>query len=83
VTVIDLAEIVRGEHAESIRKDFAPTEIDAITKALAPLEAAAAKERQAAAGGDKRARLAKVVVAGEKKPARAKTAAAFFELLIV
>jgi N6-adenosine-specific RNA methylase IME4 len=47
VTIVDLAEIVRGEFAEnSQRKDFVPTEIDAIRVAMAPFEAAAAKERQ-------------------------------------
>ena len=40
VRVVDLAEVVRGEFAEnSERKDFLPTEIDAIRRALAPLVA--------------------------------------------
>jgi hypothetical protein len=49
VTVIDLAEIVRGEFAENaFRKGFLPSEIDAIRRALEPIEKAAAKERQKA-----------------------------------
>jgi N6-adenosine-specific RNA methylase IME4 len=51
ITVVDLEQIVRGEFAENgQRKDFLPTETDAIRKAVEPLERAAAKERQAAAG---------------------------------
>lgn len=47
VTVVSLGEIVRGEFAEnSERKDFLPSEIDAIRRALAPKEKAAAKQRQ-------------------------------------
>jgi signal transduction histidine kinase len=47
VTTIDLAEIVRGELAENAeRKDFLPSEIDAIRRALEPIEKAAARERQ-------------------------------------
>jgi hypothetical protein len=46
VTVVDMDEIVRGELAENaIRKDFLPSEIDAIRRAIEPLERAAAKER--------------------------------------
>jgi IS605 OrfB family transposase len=46
VTEVDLEQVVRGELAENAdRKDFLPSEIDAIRKALAPIEAAAAKER--------------------------------------
>jgi N6-adenosine-specific RNA methylase IME4 len=49
VTIIDLHEIVRGEFAEnSQRKDFLPSEIDSIRRALEPIEKAAAKERQGA-----------------------------------
>jgi N6-adenosine-specific RNA methylase IME4 len=49
VTVVDLADIVRGEFAENAhRKDFLPSEIDAIRRALEPLEKAAAKKRQLA-----------------------------------
>jgi hypothetical protein len=41
-----------GEFAENCeRKDFLPSEIDAIRRALEPAEKAAAKERQAMAGG--------------------------------
>ena len=47
--VIDLDEIVRGELSENAhRKDFLPSEIDAIRRALMPREKAAAKERQVA-----------------------------------
>jgi ParB/RepB/Spo0J family partition protein len=46
-TVIDLDSVVRGEFAEnSHRKDFLPSEIDAIRRALEPIEKAAAKKRQ-------------------------------------
>jgi hypothetical protein len=39
----------RGEFAENvIRKDFLPTEIEAIRQAYEPLERAAAKDRQGA-----------------------------------
>jgi N6-adenosine-specific RNA methylase IME4 len=47
VTVVDLKEIVRGEHAENRhRKDFLPTEIMSILREIEPIERAAAKERQ-------------------------------------
>src|SRR5262245_2444046 len=47
VTVVDLEQVIRGELAENaIRKDFLPSEIDAIRRALEPIEKAAAKERQ-------------------------------------
>ncbi len=46
VNVAPHTEIVRGEFAENaIRKDFLPSEIDAIRVALAPREKAAATER--------------------------------------
>jgi ParB family chromosome partitioning protein len=46
VTVVDLEEITRGEFAENaIRKDFLPSEIDAIRRKLEPIEKAAAAER--------------------------------------
>jgi ParB/RepB/Spo0J family partition protein len=49
VTAVDLADIVRGElHENAARKDFLPSEIDAIRRALEPQEKAAAKERQGA-----------------------------------
>jgi hypothetical protein len=49
VTVVDLADVVRGEFAENAnRQDFLPTEIDAIRRALEPIEKAAAKARQGA-----------------------------------
>jgi hypothetical protein len=41
----------RGEFAENaIRKDFLPSEIDAIRRALEPMEKAAAKDRMSAGG---------------------------------
>jgi ParB-like chromosome segregation protein Spo0J len=47
VHVIDLDAIARGELVENTcRKDFLPSEIDAIRRALEPEEKAAAKERQ-------------------------------------
>jgi N6-adenosine-specific RNA methylase IME4/ParB-like chromosome segregation protein Spo0J len=46
VTVLDIDAIVRGEFAEnSNRKDFLPSEVDAIRRALEPIERAAAKQR--------------------------------------
>jgi N6-adenosine-specific RNA methylase IME4 len=51
VTVVDLDDIVRGELAENaIRKDFLPSEIEAIRRALEPVEREAAKERQGRPG---------------------------------
>lgn len=45
-TEVDLEEVARGELAENAdRKDFLPSEIDAIRRAVAPIEEAAAKER--------------------------------------
>ena len=45
-TVVTLDKIVRGEYAENgHRKDFVPSEIDAIRRLVEPLEKAAAKER--------------------------------------
>jgi N6-adenosine-specific RNA methylase IME4 len=52
VTFVDLKEVIRGELAENAhRKNFLPSEIDAIRRALLPLEKAAAKERQRRHGG--------------------------------
>lgn len=49
MTVVDLVEIVRGEFAENaIRKDFVPSEIDAIRRAMEPVEKEAAAERMMA-----------------------------------
>lgn len=46
-TVVDLQDIVRGEHDENaLRKDFTPSEAVAIARALEPIEREAAKERQ-------------------------------------
>lgn len=53
VTVVDLDEIMRGEHAENVyRKDFTPTEAVAIGRALEVRERGKAKERQATGWGD-------------------------------
>jgi len=49
--VVDLTDIVRGEFAENAnRKDFLPSEIDAIRRAIEPLEKAAAKKRMSDGG---------------------------------
>jgi N6-adenosine-specific RNA methylase IME4 len=49
VRVIDLENIVRGEHDENVlRKDFTPSEAVAISMALEPMEREAAKERMLA-----------------------------------
>jgi N6-adenosine-specific RNA methylase IME4/ParB-like chromosome segregation protein Spo0J len=49
VTIVDLDDIVRGQLAENaIRKDFLPSEIDAIRRALEPIERAAAERRMKA-----------------------------------
>ena len=46
-TVVSLEDIVRGENDENaIRKDFLPSEIDSIRRALEPVEKEVAKERQ-------------------------------------
>src|SRR4051794_13303113 len=51
VTIVDLEEVVRGELAEnSARKNFLPSEIDAIRRALEPIEKAAALGRMSAGG---------------------------------
>ena len=50
-TQVDLAEVVRGELAENAdRKDFLPSEIEAIRRAMEPVEKAAAKERMSEGG---------------------------------
>ncbi len=55
VTIVNLEDIVRGEFAENAhRKDFLPSEIDAIRRALEPVEKSAAKDRMKAGGGDQR-----------------------------
>lgn len=62
VTVVSLEEIVRGEFAENaIRKDFLPTEIEAIRRAMLPKEQEAARERQAMAGGSAPGKLPEAV----------------------
>ena len=47
VRVVNIDQIVRGEFAENAyRKDFLPSEIDAIRRVMEPLQRAAAKENQ-------------------------------------
>jgi ParB family transcriptional regulator, chromosome partitioning protein len=47
VTSIDLERVVLGEFAENAhRQNFLPSEVDAIRRAIEPLEETAAKERQ-------------------------------------
>ena len=49
--VVDLDAVIRGELAENTqRKDFLPSEIEAIRRALEPIEKAAAKERMSGGG---------------------------------
>jgi ParB-like chromosome segregation protein Spo0J len=52
VRIVNIDQIRRGEFAENgHRKDYVPSEIDAIRRALEPEEKAAAKERQRQHGG--------------------------------
>ncbi len=65
---VDLAEIVRGEFAENaIRKDFLPSEIEAIRRALQPAEKSAAKERMRE--GATKARAAKLTICSRQSTA--------------
>jgi ParB/RepB/Spo0J family partition protein len=74
VHVVDLDQIAKGEFAENCqRKAFTPSEIAAISKALMPVEAAAAKKRQSMAGGSAPGKLPEAV-----KPARAREKIAAF-----
>jgi MT-A70/ParB-like nuclease domain len=63
VTIVDIDIIARGELAENAnRKDFLPSEIDAIRRALMPVEAAAAtcrklSGRSVADGGETRDKI--------------------------
>jgi len=51
VTIVPLDDIVRGELAENAqRKDFLPSEIDSIRRAVEPIEKAAARERMSEGG---------------------------------
>jgi N6-adenosine-specific RNA methylase IME4/ParB-like chromosome segregation protein Spo0J len=51
VRVVDLDEIVLGEfHENAQRKDFLPSEIDAIRRAIEPIESAAARSRMSEGG---------------------------------
>jgi ParB/RepB/Spo0J family partition protein len=55
VNVVPIDDIVRGEFAENAhRKDFLPSEIDAIRRELEPIERAAAKEHQRKGGRGKK-----------------------------
>lgn len=57
-TTIDLGEIVRGEYAENaIRKDFLPSEIDAIRRTLEPMERTAALGRMSEGGKGRKVSL--------------------------
>jgi ParB family transcriptional regulator, chromosome partitioning protein len=57
VTFVDLKDVVRGEFAENAhRKDFLPSEIDAIRRAIEPEESKAAKDRQRLHGRGERLR---------------------------
>jgi N6-adenosine-specific RNA methylase IME4 len=52
VTHVDLKKVVLGEYAENaFRKNFLPSEVNAIRMAIEPYEKAAAKERQRTHGG--------------------------------
>jgi N6-adenosine-specific RNA methylase IME4 len=83
VTVVDLAEIVRGEYAENaIREPFQPSEVFAIYEAAGPVEIAAAKAKMAAqaeqgkkGGRGKKKPLQQIAVgvSDTEKPKRAKT----------
>jgi ParB family transcriptional regulator, chromosome partitioning protein len=51
VTIVDLDEITRAELDENfVRKDFLPSEIDSIRRAIEPVEKAAAKVRMSDGG---------------------------------
>jgi N6-adenosine-specific RNA methylase IME4/ParB-like chromosome segregation protein Spo0J len=51
-TIIDLAMVAEGEYAENTaRKDFTPSELVSIARALEPIERAKAKERQRLSAG--------------------------------
>ena len=83
--VIDLDDLVRGEHAENVvRKDFTPSEAVAIGEALELLEREAARERQgtrtdlepsaklAEGTGETRDKVAEMVGMGHTSYAKAK-----------
>ena len=51
VTVVDIDQIIKGEFAENAyRKNFLPSEVDAIRRKLEPLERTAARERMSNGG---------------------------------
>jgi N6-adenosine-specific RNA methylase IME4 len=72
VTVVNIADIARGEFAENIdRKDFTLSEAVAIKRALEPIEKAAAKGRQ----GTRTDKLPANLAEGSKGDSRDKLAA--------
>src|SRR6185437_3360153 len=76
VTIVPLADIVAGEWAENdpqLRKDFTPSETVAIVRALRPVMASAARERQREAG---RSKASVKFTEAEKGDAREKVARA-------
>jgi N6-adenosine-specific RNA methylase IME4/ParB-like chromosome segregation protein Spo0J len=67
-TLVDFDEIVRGEFAENAeRKDFLPSEIEAIRRSLEPIEREAAKRRQAMAGGSAPGNFPEAVAKGQTR----------------
>jgi N6-adenosine-specific RNA methylase IME4 len=65
VRVVDLKRIIDGEHAENAhRKDFLPSEVKAIRRAMLPAERAKAKERH---GGDHRGNPGKFPALGQAR----------------
>jgi N6-adenosine-specific RNA methylase IME4 len=73
VNVVSLDDIVRGEFAENAhRKDFLPSEIDAIRRAIEPIERKAAQERQREHGRTAPGKhSAKISHSNKRKPERA------------
>src|SRR5215471_19099271 len=71
--VVDLPNIIRGALAENAqRKDFLPSEIDAIRLSLEPIEKVAAKQRQREHGGTAPGKhSAKISQSVKRKPERA------------
>jgi len=68
VRVVDIANVTRGELAENVeREPFLPSEIEAIRRTLEPIERAAAKQRQALAGGRAPGKFPEAVAKGETR----------------
>jgi N6-adenosine-specific RNA methylase IME4 len=75
VTVVDLDEIVFGEHDENfVRKNFTITEAHAITEAIAPKIKAEAKARQREHGGTAPGKHSRQIAGSDKGEARDKVA---------